>query len=74
MRRFYRCKATLDKGWTRYLGRDATRWIGMEDRRSACVFATRREAVAAVVDAGDIWARLGRIVRITVRPKARGEG
>jgi hypothetical protein len=71
MRRFYRCKATLDFGWTRYLSRDATQWIGVEDRNAALVFSTRREALRALADVGGQWAKRGRIVLVTVTPKRK---
>lgn len=71
MRRFYRCKVTLDFGWTRYLSHDATHWIGVEDRNTALIFATRRDALRALADVGGQWAKRGRIVLVTVKPKQR---
>lgn len=67
MKQFYRCKIN-NSGRVRYLGRDAEKWIGV-DQDEACVFESRLEALRALGDVGGWWARLGQVVLVTVRQR-----
>lgn len=64
---FYRCKYTFDAGDSTYLTALDGRWTATPDKGLASKFKTRRDAMAALVEVGGRWARLGKLVRVRVR-------